>query len=412
MSRASHDGETRGSAVHRVFDLGVTPTTPPDDAQRVRLVNGLTWFAVVFTFAGHFATGDPLAPRFLLHTGVTLLCLTGVLLLHRFGRAHGAALLFHWTILASIFVGSYTIGFDFGSFYFLIILSALPFLVFPSDSRRSALLAGLASTGLLVVILYGWQLDGDIARRVAAYGPFQLVQQGILAGVALLIGYGLRSLNALASRELEVELAKSDEVMQSIFPTAIGQRLRAGETRTAERSGDASVIFCEIVGLRSGTGGDPDRFLRRLHAGFSMIDELCVAHGIQKIKTSGSIFIAAAGLSAHREDHAEAAVGLALALQDELAPKLGVALAIGVNSGPVVSGVIGVNRPTFDIWGDTVNTAQRVSSHGPIGEVSVSALTFAKINHRFSCEAQEPIELKGKGSMRTYVVRALRGGSP
>ena len=187
---------------------------------------------------------------------------------------------------------------------------------------------------------------------------------------------------------------------------------RPGWQEWAERSGDASVIFCEIVGLRSGTGGDPDRFLRRLHAGFSMIDELCVAHGIQKIKTSGSIFIAAPGLSAHREDHAEAAVGLALALQDELAPKLGVALAIGVNSGPVVSGVIGVNRPTFDIWGDTVNTAQRVSSHGPIGEVSVSALTFAKINHRFSCEAQEPIELKGKGSMRTYVVRALRGGSP
>jgi guanylate cyclase len=105
-------------------------------------------------------------------------------------------------------------------------------------------------------------------------------------------------------------------------------------------------------------------------------------------------------------------VALALALRDEFAATPGIAVRIGVNSGPVVAGVIGQVRPIYDLWGDTVNTAQRMEMHGQAGEVHISPLTFAKVNHRFECSAREGVEIKGKGAMKTYFVRGARKAGP
>lgn len=394
-----------------LLSLGVSPDMSRESARRVRLLNRLTLLGIAYTCAGQAMQAEPLDPVLLGHWAATVAGLVGVFALHATGRRRAAALLFHAAIVGSIVLGSWTVGFDSGNFFFLILCAATPFLLFPSREQAAALATALVATGCLIAVVVGGDLDGDIARRVGQYGPFFLVGQGLLALVTVSIGYGLRSLNALAEEELEREREKSDRLLANVFPAAIAARLQAGETEIAERFGDASVMFCTVIGLERGAAESAaERFMARLHAVFARIDRRCAEVGAETIKTSGMTYVAVAGLPSYRTDHAEALVRLALALQQEFAGEREIGLRIGINSGPVVAGVIGRIRPTFDIWGDTVNMAQRMEMHGAVGEVHVSRLTFAKVNHRFECSAHE-VAIKGKGAMRTYVVRGARGGA-
>lgn len=397
------------AALSRVLGVGVRKDMSREDEWRVRLQNGLALVGIAVSCAGHLGTGRPLDPKLLAHLGQTVVGLSAVFVLHARGRPRDAALAFHATILVSMALGWWTVGLDYGNFFLLILAAALPFLLFPSREQTAALLTALTAALCLVVLVFGWDLDGDLARRVAMYGPNQYLHQGMLVGVTLLIGYGSRSLNALAERELERERVKSERVLRSVFPEEIGRRLQAGEQVIAERHGDASVLFCRVLGLdRPAEGEAAEAWLARLHAVFAAIDRRCAEFGAEKIKTTGTSFVAAAGVPRYRPDHAEVLVRLALALREEFAATPGITVRIGVNSGPVVAGVIGQVRPTYDLWGDTVNTAQRMEMHGLTGEVHVSPLTFAKINHRFECVAREGVEIKGKGPMKTYFVRGAR----
>lgn len=397
------------AALSRLVGVGVRLDMSREDRRRIRLQNGLALFGIVASLAGHVGTGRPFDPALVLHLLVTVGGLSAVFAFHAGGRPRAAALSFHGTILTSIVMGSWTLGLDYGNFFLLIVGAALPFLLFPSREQTAALATALAAAVCLCVLVYGWDLDGDLARRVVLYGPYQYVHQGMLVAVTVLIGYGSRSLNALAEADLERERAKSERLLRSVFPEQIGRRLRAGEQEIAERHGDASVLFCRVIGLdRPAEGQSPEAHLGRLHAVIAKIDRRCAEFGAEKIKTTGTSFVAAAGLPGYRPDHAEVLVALALALREEFAGTPGIAVRVGVNSGPVVAGVIGQSRPTYDLWGDTVNTAQRMEMHGLPGEVHISPLTFAKVNHRFECVVREGVEVKGKGAMKTYWVRGAR----
>jgi class 3 adenylate cyclase len=403
------------AALSRAVRAGVREDTSREDGRRIRLQNALALLGIVMSCVGHVGTGRPLDPELLVHLTVTVGGLAAVFALHVRGRPRDAALAFHGTLMTSILMGSWTIGLDYGNFFLLILGAALPFLLFPTREQTAALGTALAASICLAVLVYGWDLDGDLARRVAMYGPYQYLHQAMLVAVILLVGYGSRSFNALAEDDLELERAKSERLLRSVFPEEIGRRLQAGEQEIAERHGDASVLFCRVIGLdRPAEGQTSEAYLARLHAVIAAIDRRCAEFGAEKIKTTGTSFVAAAGLPVYRPDHAEVLVALALALRDEFAATPGISVRIGVNSGPVVAGVIGQVRPIYDLWGDTVNTAQRMEMHGLAGEVHVSPLTFAKINHRFECSGRESVEIKGKGAMKTYFVRGARkaGRSP
>lgn len=395
----------------RLVTLGVRADTSREDAQRIRLVNGLVMVGLVLTTSSHLGLGRGLEPLGLATTVATLFGLAGVLGLQAGGRTRAAAWLYHGVIVASILAGSAFVAVDAGNFFFLIVFTALPFLLFPSRDGSGALATALLVALCLVVVLFGWDLDGDLPRRIAAYGPYQLVNQAVIAAAMVLIGAGSRSLNAVVETDLEREREKSDRLLRNVFPEAIGRRLQAGGEVVAERFGDASVLFCTVVGVeRLAAELAPEAFLARLHRVFARMERCCGELGVEKIKTTGATFVAVAGLPVYRGDHAEALVGLGLRLQAEFAAEPDIRLRIGVNSGPIVAGVIGRSRPTYDIWGDTVNTAQRMELHAAPGDVHVSPLTFAKVNHRFECAAREGLEIKGKGPMKTWVVRGARGG--
>ena len=213
----------------------------------------------------------------------------------------------------------------------------------------------------------------------------------------------------LTSGDLEREQKKSEELLLNILPASIAERLKHGETVIADRVDTASVLFTDLVGFTTLSAGlSADRLVVILNDLFSRFDELTAAHGVEKIKTIGDAYMAVAGLPTPVPDHADRCVTLGRAMLTALAEvnhaqHLNLQLRIGVNSGPVVAGVIGKRKFSYDLWGDTVNTAQRMESHGEPGRIQVSAATYEYLTERSGFIRRDDLEIKGKGRLTAYL---------
>ena len=204
--------------------------------------------------------------------------------------------------------------------------------------------------------------------------------------------------------DLAAERARSRELLLNVLPEDIVARLDAGETRIADRHERVAVLFSDIVGF-TGIAARlaPARLVEKLDRLFSAFDAACAEHGMEKIKTIGDAYMAAAGL---RPDEADpcasaAAVGLAMVRAVE-ATGGGWRMRVGLHVGPVVAGVIGRRKFAYDLWGDSVNVASRLEATAEPGRVHVSAAVADALRGRYRFEPRGPIELKGKGSVETF----------
>ena len=215
-----------------------------------------------------------------------------------------------------------------------------------------------------------------------------------------------------AHRLLFAEQERSETLLLSIFPRAIAERLKVSRSVIAERSEEVSVLFADLVGFTPIAERLPaEEVVVILDEIFSGFDELVARHGLEKIKTIGDGYVAAAGIPMPRTDHAEATARLALAMREALADLgavSGLSLRIGIDSGPVVAGVIGRTKFGYDIWGDTVNTASRMESHAAPGTIQVTERTHRRLERFFVLERRTGVAVKGKGEMTTYVLVAER----
>jgi guanylate cyclase len=211
---------------------------------------------------------------------------------------------------------------------------------------------------------------------------------------------------------LAEEQERSERLLLSIFPRPIAERLKVSRGIIAERSDEVSVVFADLAGFTPAAEGLPaEDVVVLLDEVFSTFDELVERHGLEKIKTIGDGYLAAAGIPTPRPDHAEAAARLALALRDALAALPGAAglgLRVGIDSGPVVAGVIGRSKFGYDLWGDTVNTASRMQSHAPAGAIQVTERTHERLAGGFDFERRQAVEVKGKGELTTYLLLGER----
>jgi class 3 adenylate cyclase len=220
-----------------------------------------------------------------------------------------------------------------------------------------------------------------------------------------------RALELQNLRLLE-ETDKSERLLLNIFPASIAAKLKHGRPAqpVADRFSEVTVMFADIVGFTAlSANTPPEALLTLLDDVFVRFDTLAERHGLEKIKTIGDAYMAVAGVPAYRIDHAEATVEMGLAMQRamaEISAERGVdlTLRVGVHTGPVVAGVIGHRKFSYDLWGDTVNTASRMESHGVPGRVQVSETTALRIKQRFQLDDRGIIEVKGKGSMHVWIV--------
>jgi class 3 adenylate cyclase len=205
-----------------------------------------------------------------------------------------------------------------------------------------------------------------------------------------------------------VAMARSESLLRNVLPGAIADRLKVRQTDVADRYEAASVLFVDIVNFTAFAERTPaERVVSLLGKAFATLDDLADRHGIEKIKTLGDGYLAVAGVPIPRSDHAAAAAGMAL----DVPPALGGALdvewpdlqvRVGIASGPLVAGVIGRRRFSYDVWGDTVNTASRMASIAEPGGVIVTAETAALLADGFRVEPVPDVSVKGKGILRPY----------
>lgn len=206
---------------------------------------------------------------------------------------------------------------------------------------------------------------------------------------------------------------ESDDLLHNILPDEIAIRLKADSAMIADSFDAASVLFADVVGFTPMTATmSPPELVGLLNDVFYTFDGFVEELGLEKIKTIGDEYMVAAGVPIARPDHAEAIAELALRIRDHISGHEfhghQIRLRIGINSGPVVAGIIGRHKFAYDLWGDVVNTASRMQSEGVPGAIQVSAATYELLRDRFEFEPRGVISVKGKGEMDTYLLVSRR----
>jgi class 3 adenylate cyclase len=327
------------------------------------------------------------------------LALVGSAGLARFGQAamlgYGAAASFVVLYIGAI---SPPHGYFLYTSYALVFVTLGPFVARMNVTTQTAYtLLTLALYNLLEAAL----VNGPLAVRASI--SITIVSLG---GIGALLAYQLER----QSRESFLQRRAIRRLLLNVLPERIAERLEVESGAIAEGHPRISVLFADIVGFTRMTQRiAPEELVERLNLVFSSFDDLADKLELEKIKTIGDAYMVAAGLGSHAEDHALAIAEMALAMQRRVADfsqRFGepLTLRIGIDSGPVVAGVIGKRKFSYDVWGDTVNTASRMESHAEPGTIQVTEATHALLKHAYELSPRGEIEIKGKGKMKTWVL--------
>ena len=228
----------------------------------------------------------------------------------------------------------------------------------------------------------------------------------------LLASFAKQRTEALAA--LRVEQERSELLLTNVLPGSIADRLKAATGSIADHVEAASILFADVVDFTPlAQRLSPAEVVGTLDQLFSHFDTLVERQGLEKIKTIGDCYMAAAGVPVACADHASRAAFLALDMKaavatSAIAGRDGLELRIGINSGPVTAGVIGTKRFLYDLWGDAVNTASRMESNGTPGEIQITRATYELLKDGFVCRPRGTIEVKGKGQMETWYLEGPR----
>lgn len=231
-----------------------------------------------------------------------------------------------------------------------------------------------------------------------------------VTGIAFILLHYFVSERNKAYSLLREEQDRSERLLLNVLPVEIAQRLKDEPRIIADHLDSASVLFADIVGSTPLIAGmQPDEAVEWLNDLFSRFDRLVDKHRLEKIRTIGDGYMVASGAPAPRTDHAQAIALLGLEMCQEVATMPArnghkINIRVGVNSGPMVAGVIGKTKFHYDLWGDTVNTASRMESHGEPGRVHVTTQTYILLKKEFDLEPRGTIQVRGKGEMETWFV--------
>jgi len=386
----------------------------PSHQRRIRTINVVAIVAFVLTvfFAGLFLPARPeqRVPLWA-YLGLLAIYLAGyalTLVLNWRGHHEAAAALLLGTGLLNITAVGFTVGFRTGPAVFVAAVAVGAVVVTDMKSRALrwvfVLLAILMYAVLVVLkppvaprVTGTWIEDALIAASFA----------GMVGFVVAVVWYQ-RRLADRAEEELTQANEQSEQLLLNILPAHIARRLRAGEYPIADEQPEVTVLFADIVGSTAITERlSAADLVTTLDGLFSAFDDIIDMHGLEKIKTVGDNYFAVAGLTTDGEDHSRSAADAALTMREELKrhrfPGVGeVHMRFGLHTGPVLAGVIGKRKFSYDLWGDTVNTASRMESTSETDMIQVSQEVFDRLRDLFEFEARGSIAVKGKDELATY----------
>lgn len=217
-----------------------------------------------------------------------------------------------------------------------------------------------------------------------------------------------------AEEELRRQRLKAERLLLNVLPQKIAERLKRGQKSIADNFSDVSVLFADLVNFTELSSEMPaSDLVTLLNQIFSTFDQLVERHGTEKVKTIGDAYMAVAGMPTPNPNHADAIASLALDMQAAIQEFTSPAgrpfqLRIGIHAGPVIAGVIGTKKFSYDLWGDTVNVASRMESQGEVGRIQVTDAIYNLLRDRYILTSRGAIDIKGKGSMVTYWLEGRR----
>jgi len=256
--------------------------------------------------------------------------------------------------------------------------------------------------------------DKDFSARTRVFTKDEIGQLGqsfnAMADTIQVHSDNLEELVRQRTKELTAEKQTSERLLLNVLPAPIADRLKTGENLIVDRFDAVSVLFADIVGFTTlSSRTSPEALVTMLNELFSTFDRLAEQHGLEKIKTIGDAYMVVAGIPQPIADHAAAIAHMALDMIAAISAYARrtdseLTIRVGIHTGSVVAGVIGTKKFIYDLWGDTVNTASRMESHGVPGRIHVTEATYLLLADRFEFEKRAPIEVKGKGAMQTYLL--------
>ncbi len=221
-----------------------------------------------------------------------------------------------------------------------------------------------------------------------------------------------------AELALRTEKEKSERLLLNILPATIATKLKEDPGAIASRCQEATILFADIVDFTNlSTQVSPGQLVKQLNAIFSTFDFLAERYGLEKIKTIGDAYMVAGGVTIKRVDHVETVLEMALEMQQAIRQfrrpdGQPFQLRIGVNTGPVVAGVIGLHKFSYDLWGDAVNIASRMESHGIVNQIHVSESAYKRVHKKYVFTSRGPVKLKGWGTMNAYLLVGRKSQRP
>ena len=355
-----------------------------------------------------------------------------------------------------LFVGSFYRFFQIGMCWLInlwMLIMNLTILVMITISQSDELAFTFYPIGLMLVLISGYVSSGHLWYSsfqgwlaVAGYLFVGIVHQQMLATwqtalqfftinfflvglniIGMMLGYGLERINRLAflqrlvierqQKETEDLRMESERLLRNILPASVAERLKRGES-VADHFDEASILFADIEGFTPYSADKaPTEVVKILNQIFSAFDKLTEKDGLEKIKTIGDAYMVVSGLPTPRPDHLEVLANMALDMPAimERFQRNGLfdfQLRIGINTGPVVAGIVGFKKFSYDLWGDTVNVASRMESFGIPGEIQVTKEVYRLLKQKYLFQKRGYVNVKGKGEMFVYLLKGCKDIHP
>lgn len=390
------------SLFERMVSIGYDPIDPPEVRQIKRIWAGAMWVSPLSTVSnalGMYAQGFYVPA---IGLALTTLLVFGILLTLRL-RPSSYRYTVHAMCIGNTAV-SVVISLSFGG----LALSGTN-MIWGFLTPMAAIVAlgrGQAAKFWLGVYVAATIASSIIGNRLTPLYRMPDVETTLLINL-ILVALSIYIILNYFVRQRDEFQKKSDDLLRNILPESIAEQLKQRGGLIAERFDEASVLFADVVDFTPMSARlSPVALVTLLDEVFSEFDRLTAKHGLEKIKTIGDCYMVAAGVPQPRSDHAHALAALALDMQTLVQRRTfggqPLRFRIGLNSGPLVAGVIGQRKFLYDLWGDAVNTASRMESHGSSGVIQITSETYERIRDAFTCTPRGTIQVKGKGTMDVY----------